>query len=74
MADQQNTDQASFKEMMDELNQINDQLKRLDPNDLDRALELYEKGMHLVIACKAKLNEFDEKVKRIDAGNAGNGI
>lgn len=63
------SDSTSFKDMMVELKSINEQIKTLDSNDLDQALDLYDKGMKLVIACREKLSSFDQKVQEIDAAN-----
>lgn len=63
------SDSTSFKDMMVELKSINEQIKTLDSNDLDQALDLYDKGMKLVIACREKLSSFDQKVQEIDAEN-----
>lgn len=55
----------NLKETFQDLDDI---LKQLESSDLDidKMVELYEKGMNLTKACKIKIKEAEQKIKVIN--------
>lgn len=60
----------TFEEAMIQLEQI---VRALEDGSapLDKSLELYEQGVHLVKLCNAKLEEAEQKVKILSASENG---
>ncbi len=58
------TENKTFKEMMQELEQIVNQLDN-DQISLEASLELYQKGMALSKACESTLKDAEKKVSEL---------
>jgi len=54
----------SFRESMDRLDTIVDQLEKNDV-ELERAIQLFEEGLHLVKDCDSQLRHFEDQVSTL---------
>ena len=64
-------EEMSFETAMRELEQVVGQLERGDV-ELEKSIELYERGAALKARCEAKLKEAEEKVAAITLDGDGN--
>jgi len=62
MTDQ--TDQARFEDQLAKLENIVERLED-DAVGLEESLELFEQGMELVKACRARLEQVEQRVARL---------
>ena len=63
-------EEMSFEEAMRELEQVVGTLERGDV-ELEKSIELYERGAKLKARCEAKLAEAEEKVRAITLDGSG---
>ena len=63
-----NISNASFEENLKQLETIVDQLDSEDV-DLEKSVELYEKGMELKKICEEKLKKVELQIKKIKSAN-----
>ena len=63
-----NNKDLSFEDGLKKLEDIVEQLESGDV-DLDKSVELYEKGMNLKKICEEKLKKVENKIKKIKVEN-----
>ena len=63
-----NNKELSFEESLKKLEDIVEQLESGDV-DLDKSVELYEKGMNLKKICEEKLKKVENQIKKIKVEN-----
>ena len=63
-----NNKDLSFEDSLKKLEHIVEQLESGDV-DLDKSVELYEKGMNLKKICEEKLKKVENKIKKIKVEN-----
>ncbi|MFW6041053.1 MAG: exodeoxyribonuclease VII small subunit [Thermoplasmatota archaeon] len=62
-----------FEEALRELEKINDQLER-NQISLEKAINLYNRGIELINYCREKLEEAEGKIEKITENNECNPI
>jgi len=65
------TDQ-SFKQAFTELEQLTQELENNDALELEKGVQLFEKGMELAKICKSKLSVMENKIINIKTKYANN--
>lgn len=62
-------EKQTFDQAMKRLNEI---VAALDKNDLEleKAIMLFEEGLHLVLFCEGKLKGFEDKIEQLLKNNA----
>ena len=63
-----NNDDLSFEDSLKKLEDIVEQLESGDV-DLDKSVEVYEKGMNLKKICEEKLKKVENQIKKIKVEN-----
>jgi exodeoxyribonuclease VII small subunit len=64
--------EQSFKQAFTELEQLTQELENNDALELEKGVQLFEKGMVLAKICKSKLNIMENKIINIKTKYANN--
>lgn len=62
MTDTEKPDERSFEDNLHELENI---VSRLEEGELslEESMEMFERGMHLSVACSTKLSQMEQRIK-----------
>jgi exodeoxyribonuclease VII small subunit len=64
--------EQSFKQAFTELEQLTQELENNDALELEKGVQLFEKGMELAKICKSKLSVMENKIINIKTKYANN--